>query len=91
MKRLGIWIAVIFGITFVAIMVTSTRGLSAHRVEVCVEYQGRSDCRTASASTKPAALSTATVNACAHLTSGMTDSMACQNTPPTKVTWLDSK
>ena len=49
MKRVGIWIAVIFGIAFVAIMVTSTRGLSAHRVEVCVDYQGHSDCRTASA------------------------------------------
>ncbi|MBK5292135.1 MAG: hypothetical protein JJE04_10715 [Acidobacteriia bacterium] len=91
MKRLGIWIAVIFGVAFLAIMFTSTRGLSAHRVEVCVEYEGRSDCRTASGATKETALNTARVNACAHLSSGMTDSIACQNTPPTKVNWLSGK
>jgi len=91
MKKLGLWIALAFGLTFLAIMYTSTRGLSSHRVEVCVEFQGRTSCRTAAGATKDGALRTARDNACAIISSGMTDSIACQNTPPSKVTWLEEK
>lgn len=40
MKNKGILIVVVFALAFLAIMWTSTRNLSAHRVEVCMEYQG---------------------------------------------------
>ena len=87
----GLWIVLAFGAAFAAIMYTSTQGLSRHRVEVCVEYEGRSACRTASAATPEKARETATVNACAQISSGMTDSMRCQGSTPTKVTVLDAK
>jgi hypothetical protein len=32
---------------------------------------------------------TATDNACAQLSSGVTESMQCTNTPPESVTWLN--
>jgi len=91
MKSKGALIVVAFAIAFLAIMYVSTRNLSSHRVEVCIEYQGRQACRTASASTREQAQRTATDNACALIASGMTDSIACTNTPPTKVTWLEAK
>jgi hypothetical protein len=91
MKRAGLWITLIFSIAFLAIMFTSTRGLSSHRVEVCVEFQGQSACRTASGATRDEALRTARDNACAQVSSGMTDSIACQNTLPKRVTWLEEK
>lgn len=76
---------------FIAFVVYSTMGLRQHRVEVCVTYQGRSSCRTASASTKQQALRTAQENACALITSGMTDSMACGSTQPASVKWLSGE
>ena len=91
MKNKGVWIVVIFLAAFLAIMYTSTQGLKAHRVEVCMEFQGQSVCRTASGSTREHAQRTATDNACALIASGMTDSIACTNTPPKKITWLEGK
>ncbi len=91
MKNKGVWIVLIFGLAFLAIMYTSTRNLSAHRVEVCIEFNGHQSCRTASGATREAAKRTATDNACALIASGMSDSIACTNTPPAKVTWLDSR
>ena len=90
-KRTGLWIVIVFGITFLAIMYTSTRNLSQYRVEVCMEFNGRSQCRSASAATKEQAQRTATENACAIIASGMTDTIQCGNTPPAKVTWLEGK
>ena len=90
-KKTGLWIVVIFGLTFLAIMYTSTRNLSQYRVEVCIEFNGRSQCRAASAATREQAQRTATDNACALVASGMTDSIACGNTAPKKVTWLEGK
>ena len=85
MKNKGILIVVVFALAFLAIMWTSTRNLSAYRVEVCMEYQGRSACRTAAGATREQAERTARDNACALIASGMTDSIACQNTQPKSV------
>ena len=57
------------------------------RVEVCMEYQGKQSCRTASSETKEGAQRTATENACALIASGMTDTMTCQRQTPVKVEW----
>lgn len=54
--------------------------------EVCVEYRGRSQCRTVSAASEAEATTSAVVNACAYLSGGVTDSMACQRTTPTSIT-----
>jgi hypothetical protein len=59
-----------------------------HRVEVCITFEGQSQCRIASGATKDAALRTAVENACALISSGPTDTVRCQNTPPTKTDWL---
>lgn len=83
---------VILGIVFVllilGVIVYSTLTLAGHRVEVCMEYQGRTNCRIARGSTEDFTLRTAIQNACAGIASGVTDSMACEHNPPTKVTWL---
>jgi len=91
MKHTGIWIVVAVVVAFVAMMITSFRGVSRYRVEVCMEFQGRSACRTASASSAEQARRTATDNACALIASGMSDSIACTNTTPAKITWMQGK
>jgi hypothetical protein len=82
MRKPAVWIAIACAAAFGLMMYSSVRGLSEHRVEVCIEFDGRESCRTASASTEKQAERTAIENACAQLTSGMTNSIACQNTQP---------
>jgi hypothetical protein len=54
------------------------------RCEVCIDYNGRSQCRAVDGASREEALMAATQNVCAFLSSGVTDSMACTRTPPTK-------
>ncbi|HEY7337578.1 MAG TPA: hypothetical protein VH639_21985 [Bryobacteraceae bacterium] len=78
-------VGVIFALIVLAYVVYSSMNLAGHRVEVCITYNGRSSCRTAAGATEEFARRTATTNACADLASGVTDSIACENTPPTSV------
>jgi hypothetical protein len=78
-----------FVLVVIAAVVLATMGQAAYRVEVCMEFQGASSCRTASASTKPQAERTARENACAQIASGVTDRIQCeQYTQAKRVTWL---
>ena len=83
--------SVVLGILFVAavviLVVYSTLGAGRVRCEVCITYEGRNACRTASARTRELALRTATENACAQIASGVTESNQCENTPPDSVRW----
>jgi hypothetical protein len=87
MKR-PVLIGILLFAALIGLIVYSTMSsLGGQRVEVCVQFNGNSACRTASGSTKEFALRTATSNACAQIASGVTDSMACERSEPTKVTW----
>ena len=83
---------VLFGIIFVlavlGVIIYSTLNLAKYRVEVCMTFNGQSQCRTASADTEEHALHTATTNACATIASGVTDSMACEPATPQSIRWL---
>lgn len=84
-------LAIGFAVVVLVVLVYTTLGNRRYRCEVCMAFQGRSACRTAGASTEDQALRTATENACALIASGVTDSIACDNTPPTSVKWLSGK
>ena len=87
MKKAAL-IGVVFLLVIVGALYYSTAGLAKHRVEVCMEFKGLTSCRTASGSTEEFALRSATNNACATISSGVTDSIACDQSTPQKVTWL---
>ena len=70
---------------FLVLLFWLAMGDNQKRVEVCVTFRGRTECRTASGATVEEAQRTAVQNACALLASGMTDSIACDRTPPTQV------
>lgn len=80
--KLGI--VVVVGL-FLAILVYSTLNLGQVTVEVCVNYKSRANCGTAAAPSEEEAVRAATDNACALITSGMTESMACSRAQPTSV------
>ena len=72
-------------LALVALVAYSMKGVGGHACEVCIEFNGRTQCRTAKGATKEEAIRTATENACALLTSGMTESIRCGRTPPSRV------
>ncbi len=87
MSRTAI-LGVLFVLAVLGVIVYSSMNLAQFRVEVCITFRGQSQCRTAAADSEEHALRTATSNACALIASGVTDSMACERSMPTKVTWL---
>ena len=83
-----VWLAIAFAILVVSFVVVSTFQGERVRCRVCIVFNGRRDCRTASAANRREAQRTAVNNACAQLASGVTESGQCENTPPESVTWL---
>lgn len=77
-------LAVVFIVILVAIVYSSLH-LGEVKVEVCMEFKARKNCGTAAAPSEEEAIRTATDNACALISSGMTESMACTRTPPASV------
>ncbi|HLH04346.1 MAG TPA: hypothetical protein VKX25_16395 [Bryobacteraceae bacterium] len=72
----------------IALITWSTMRGRHYRVTVCMAYAGRTSCRTVKAATEEAALRSATENACADISSGVTDTMRCQNSQPQSINWL---
>ena len=56
--------------------------VSEFQCTVCIEFEGQNVCRTVTGQTEKEGLQSATNNACALLTSGMTNSIRCTGTPP---------
>ena len=87
MKRFRL-AAIVFAVAVLVVLIYSTMHLSQYRVEVCMEFQGRKECRTVSASTKTGALRVGAENACALIASGVTETLACEQATPLSVRWL---
>ena len=80
-------VSILFLLLFVGFVVFSTMDLGGHSCEVCMTFQGRTNCAKATGTTKEEAQRTATDTACAPISGGMTDTIQCSNTPPDSVTW----
>jgi hypothetical protein len=85
LKKGVIVLLVVLG--FFALLAYMTLGMRKHRVEVCVTFQGRTNCATASGETRESAMRAAMDNACATISGGVTDSIACTKSTPDRVTW----
>jgi hypothetical protein len=80
-------IALTFGILVIAALVYTTLGNRQFRCEVCITYNGKTQCRIASARTRETAQRTASELACSEMEGNMADRIRCPNTPPDSVTW----
>jgi hypothetical protein len=82
--------AIVFLIVFLGVLLYSTLRLTRnrHRVEVCMQFNGRTDCRVASGTTQDDAMRAAVNNACALISGGVTDSQQCEHSTPVSVKWL---
>ncbi len=76
--------AVVVLLPVIAVVVYSSLHVSDYECEVCISFDGRQACRTVTGKTEQEGLRSATDNACALLASGVTDTLACTRTPPSK-------
>ena len=67
---------------FIGFVIYSSMRLDQFSCEVCMEFGGGTNCARASGTTQMEARSSAMNVACATLASGVTNSIACTNSPP---------
>jgi hypothetical protein len=78
----------LFAIGFIALLAYSTLHGPQYRVEVCMTFNGQSTCKTVNAKSEEGAMRSARENACADISSGVDDTIRCQNMEPKSVRWL---
>ena len=84
MKRSTLFtIAVVAAVVLLFFYMTTAR--ASEECNVCVEFQGRSNCAAALGSTVAEATETAHRTACGPLVRGMNESIACDNRAPVNV------
>ncbi len=77
------WVAALLVLVPIATFVVySSFQVSTVECRVCMRHDGHEICRAASAATEPEARRSASENACALLTSGMTETIRCQGSVP---------
>jgi hypothetical protein len=69
----------------VGLIAVGVRQSLSSSCEVCITFQGRTECRAAVGATEQEATTTAIQNACALISAGMTQTVQCQNRPPDSV------
>ena len=88
-SRLTIAVAVaLLVIGILATLVYMSMNQHQYEVEVCITFHGRQNCGTAAGSSRGDALAAATRVACATISSGVTDSIACNGTNPDRTRWV---
>lgn len=73
---------------FLAFITYLTMSASPYRVKVCMAFEGRNACKTVRAKTEQDAVRGAVTGACADISSGVTEVVACEGTTPASITWL---
>jgi hypothetical protein len=75
---------VLFLVLFIGTVVVLSLRVPKVECEVCITFHGQTGCSRASAADEKGAIQSATIAACGPIAGGMTDTIACQNTPPDK-------
>ncbi len=88
-SRVGLVATVaVFVAVMLAVIIYSSIGIHPYEVETCITYKGRTNCGVAAGATREQALAAAARIACSSISSGMTESIACDDTPPDSVRWI---
>jgi hypothetical protein len=78
----------VFVAAVAALIAYSTLGGPKYRVEVCMFFAGRFNCKTVTGRSESATLRGGIQNACADIASGVTETMGCEGAEPKSVRWL---
>jgi hypothetical protein len=80
------WIGAMFGVIILGLLFYLSLGLEQYTCEVCMDFRGRQQCRTASGADRETAMRTAQDNACAFVVQSKTEGFLCSQTQPVRMT-----
>lgn len=80
--RTARWVIISLSLLFVTLVVYRSTQVAGHECMVCITFHGEQACRTVQGADESEALRGAITNACARISSGVTDTMACERTRP---------
>ena len=78
------WVSLLGLVAIVGVVVYTSLDVGVVRCEVCIRFEGREACRSVDGATADEARRAAVTNACALLASGVTQTMACERTEPSR-------
>lgn len=88
LKNKPVLAGIVFAAAVLGIVIYTSFSLGSRvRGEVCMEFNGRTACKTVSGDTREHVLQTAVSSACADIAGGVTDTINCEHSPPKSVVW----
>lgn len=84
-KRAWTWVGVVVGAMLLGALVYGSMASVQAECELCVEFRGQRQCRRGAGADQEAAQAAAQRAACAVMTSGMNETIACSRTLPLEV------
>lgn len=85
-RRRARWVVLSLSAGFVGLVIYRSLHVADFECSVCITFQGAQSCRTVQGPTESDARTGAVNNACATISSGVTDSIACERTRPDSIT-----
>jgi len=79
------WLTLVGLVAVIGFVVWSSFQVGRVHCDVCITFNGRQACRSVDGDDEQDTRQAAITNACAQISSGVTDSMACGRTTPTKL------
>ena len=84
-------IGIIFAAGVLGVIVWSSFNLSQVKIKACMQYEGRTNCATASGATKTDATRAAISTACASISGGVTGTIGCEGSRPVSIEELNAR
>ena len=84
-------IGIVFGVTVLAVIVWSSFNMSQVKLRACMQYEGRTNCATASAATREFAMRAAISTACASIAGGVTGTIGCEGSKPVSIEEMNAR
>lgn len=78
-------IGIIFALVVIAVILYSSFSMAQVTVKVCMSFEGRTNCASASGATRDLAMRAAVTTACAPISGGVTGTIACEGSKPVSV------
>jgi hypothetical protein len=86
--RKEVILGIVSVVAILSVLTYFSMQLSGHTCRVCVTYKGRTNCATATGTSREEAERTARTTACGLISGGVTGSIQCGDTPPDSVEWF---
>ena len=84
-------IGIVFGVVVLGVIIWSSFNMAQVKMKACMQYDGRTNCATASGSTKEFATRAAVSTACAAIAGGVTGTIGCEGSRPVSLAEISTR